>query len=920
MIRSAPELTANSPATLEFYDWTVPSNPTLVDTITFDTRVEDLIPQDDEIADEIGAVRVTQSSKKIIFGEFEFGATALAAGSHINSEADVPLDQVLGMFKPHGRWESYPFADTYNPAADITHMPAYKIVMKAADGRVLHVFEMHDGLPINSPSLRQSRANVPEAVVWDALRPHMHCAMELAWQSHIPTVSSRQKKYFPGIDPRTNRPSQFKAGYNVNAPYPLASGRFQMNGTGNWYLASKWPLASFNGYTQPPGWPGANADPEAWSDPYGPQNPEVYDRTWRLHGWGYEPGAGGTHDKMTGPGGPRFDRCVIPTQIALYMSDLNGTRLKGNVPLRTAVNEYGLNFFNLSYHYISDVQTGATQPDVNGFRGLTSFGQTYYGYGMDYAPGGLQNNIALRAIPNGGDFPEPDRDGHYTWNGDEINSLHNYSCPGWMTYLLNSPMHIHAQKLRYHASSMCQLGLHEPWTAPRHDAFLCRDYAWRLLQQVMSWKLAAKHVLSLDREGIEQRLQIELEAIYDHIYHPAIIEKRNDIVYAGFRNMGMRGDEGGDSQNHGVKIWHDSKVYYMSGVLQLMKQTGCWAAMKAKSERCSQMMDFMIECLDKFCLDYLYYTKGWNEYWMSPVTPNSVPLAVSEGWEAYAEAVPRNGLEDMIHNADGSLRTNQYGTLTPVGENATCLLRWQYVMMRKVYFSEYPHPHLDAVAEMVDGWVNEYDAYVKAAPNPGEQARRDIAVSTPSHGIFLAPSEVGPSPLPSDKPVSEVVVSETKPAENAPVDNTPTQQPHPLPVIKGSKWEVIGNEGDTRTVDNGTWVAYGAGDCWYEKALSGTFTANNALFGDPAYGVFKQVAKLVKEPEAVQEPVAVVVPEAVPTPEPVEAPVVTPEPVVVPEVVPVVVEEPEPVVDALEAALIAAATAYLVARGFKVSK
>ena len=57
------------------------------------------------------------------------------------------------------------------------------------------------------------------------------------------------------------------------------------------------------------------------------------------------------------------------------------------------------------------------------------------------------------------------------------------------------------------------------------------------------------------------------------------------------------------------------------------------------------------------------------------------------------------------------------------------------------------------------------------------------------------------------------------------------------------RWLRLGFENDTVTVGPNTLVRYGHGNRWTERVLTGTFRADNNLFGDPAPGVRKEIER-----------------------------------------------------------------------------
>lgn len=57
--------------------------------------------------------------------------------------------------------------------------------------------------------------------------------------------------------------------------------------------------------------------------------------------------------------------------------------------------------------------------------------------------------------------------------------------------------------------------------------------------------------------------------------------------------------------------------------------------------------------------------------------------------------------------------------------------------------------------------------------------------------------------------------------------------------VETATWQTCATEGQTCSASNGSVVRYGAGDRFYYRNVSGSFTCGTALFGDPFYGMSK---------------------------------------------------------------------------------
>jgi len=65
------------------------------------------------------------------------------------------------------------------------------------------------------------------------------------------------------------------------------------------------------------------------------------------------------------------------------------------------------------------------------------------------------------------------------------------------------------------------------------------------------------------------------------------------------------------------------------------------------------------------------------------------------------------------------------------------------------------------------------------------------------------------------------------------------------PYAAAGTWTKLGNEHETVTVPPNTTVRYGADGVYVIRVMSGTFVADNTTFGDPIFGVFKEIDEFI---------------------------------------------------------------------------
>lgn len=743
-----------APASFELFDWTNSATPTLVGSIKFDVTGTPMTFEDTEIADEMGIVQVRESSTSIVWnhsaGGFEFGGIVLQSRAENNLVVTTePRYEVLIGCKPHGRWASYPAMDTYNQATDITFPPAFKGVLKNAQGQILHTFEMRDGKPINDPSLSQDRAKAN-----DPLRPHFNCGMLLPWQSARSAPSSRAKKFFNGMSADALRPSQAKKTYSVNGAMPMltygAGGRNQNNGMNHWYYAPDWSL----GWNSGPN--GTIADTNLDIHCFNPNNIWTGEGAHRhlMHaaGWRYEPGATGTHDWFVGPGGMRFDRSVVPTVMAIYATDPNWKRPKDDRPIRDFVDDWGLCYFNHAGHWLRDVKKFAYLPNnetIPGDANRWSFAKAYYGQRDDYVPGGRAKHINMVAISNG-DYDDPpaglhpsrfyDKTGRRVWNGWIIDDQHSYQAPGWWAMMFRSPMFAVAAKAHYMIEFMSALGA-AGVTGIGWGTALSRVHFWRWLHMGQMWKLASTQPnIGMPRDLLQARFIAEVEHFHDDVVAGTQNSRTTNMFAASFYNLGCGAHEQFDGAgNKRIMTGGGPMAFYGAHVLAMMKQNGSWAMLYNANAKCKAALDWIIARLDQWSVDFILDTDGRAEWGgeteLAPWMPVNTPYGVNDlpkSWAVWAQRYPKaaapNDKWSWIRHPDGVL----------VERYTTQHLRAQWVKMRKDYFPEFPNPRLDAAIAKYQGYYDEWAAEVAKRAVGGDRTNADWTYRTPPLA-FLAP-------------------------------------------------------------------------------------------------------------------------------------------------------------------------------------
>jgi len=613
-------------------------------------------------------------------------------------------------------FEIYHTVDPTKPT-DVTHPPPFKAIIRGVNNQVLGTIQQRDGLPVNSPKLQQRRQP------FEGMRPLSTCAMMWPWRSARPKMNSKAYQFSPKpvADSIRTQSAQQPSSFNGAVPMVNYYGG-NVNTQNHYHAAPKWPL----------GWESGAANDA--QDPH--LDDIVFDcRTYytsstgpnkllaRAIGWAYEPGSISGHDWYTGPGGPRIDRMCMASPIAQYLWNPKGIRKKDGSTYEENVDAWALAYFNHSCHYVRNVKTFETLPVDEVMAGKWSYSRAYYGGTDNYVTGGLTRHISQWAIAKQSGYLKKDRLGRPVWNGWALDQLHAYGMSvGWIPMLFNSPMFIVAHKHRFIATWMAQLlGVNPKLTA----GFMERNGAWRWLSFAMAWTLGTKHPLGISQAVVEDRWRIDIENIHKTYVVPATDPTHPDYnkpEVASLRGLGMMsnstpgvrdaadymppvedtGEDGEPVLNpatgkvHAYSINSNGLTWYMAHVFLLMKTSGSFERMYNLNQKCKETLDFMIQCLDKFSIEFMLDAQGRCEggypYLSRPVPTTEPAVFPPTSWLEWGrDHFPRKGLEDWSHNEAGDLIKER-----DIGQHN----RAMWVMIRKHWLTQNPHPRLDAaVAE-----------------------------------------------------------------------------------------------------------------------------------------------------------------------------------------------------------------------------
>jgi len=711
---AAPALDANAPHIFEVWNFTDPANPFMSGSTIIDSRDDDWVYEDAAMALVNGDCAVYQSTTGVLHGngndKVEFGFTLLASHQGNTEAGNLPLYEVIGAAAVrHPTWTSYPGSDTYDQSTHNTFPAPFKVIMKNAAGVPLYTFQMQDGLPINGqPYVLGSDTSTP-------VRPYWNTGMQLTWENTPQVMSPILSTMYAGMVDGAKRPSRAKSHYTVNGVEPMLTGGYQgnsKNGLHTLWAQTQWPRAYKDRPSFSPGdpWLSGNFYQNDGSADSGP---------WR-DGWDYEPGSFSGHNWYTGPGGPRFDRAPIPSILALWGSDPNGSRLAGNVPWKSMARASIKAYHNHSNHWCKNPNTLQLAADNDELFRDWGFTRTYYDSRPSFGPKKIS---LLGDMRDGDNDSHRDKNGRFVWSGWSRDGLHSYGNAGWGAIFTNSVRSAIASKW----DALYQLagggGLN------RGD-YMVRSQAWYWLCFTIAWKLASSHRLGISRAKIEEMFVNHMSGIYRDIYVPAFIDNNQDDFYKGMRNLGVPVAHTDDGQ--GSFIQGGGLGFYMAGVLALMKQTGIWSVMYAKGGQCKAVMDMQIQGMDKQCCGKILKTGCYIAYenW-------GTSLGVPNDWTDYGNRHEQKvGQTGMFHNADGSLTNDREVNFHP---------RAMYPYIRRDYFPEFVNPDIQAACAVLDYEYGAIADYVAAAGDPATQRDRDHIFGYPGVAQIKPPLVLGPA-------------------------------------------------------------------------------------------------------------------------------------------------------------------------------
>jgi hypothetical protein len=638
--------------TIALDDWSTGA-AVQVGTLTLNVDNGIITPQDSTLAAHYsGGIQTWRSASSIVHGpageQFEFGAMMFTVTNGAFDNTD--LYQVLVGCKPYGRWATYPYMDTFNASTDIIHPAPFKVRIYDGASTLVKTIEMSDGLPINDPSLSQTRSslsvnNANYLTTADnvdpgtPLRPFFNCANLLPWQNKSPKKLAAARQKFTQFDLSSYRQSEAKYDLASNAGcVQLGNGAASissLNTFNHWHYANKWP--------KPPG------PTNGWSssDPY---IPPVRDATFgfgakrRLaiaSGWGYEPGSYSTHAWLLGVGGVSFDRWQLPIVAAYYLSDPSWVKPTDSSTILEHVNDYGFAYFNHSCFYLKNVKTFETIITTKTEAYSHSYTNEYYGSpGTFYNGGNASTHVDIRGYRSQANANYYDKlgpsGGRRWWNGWNMDNQHSHQQPGLWSYAFGSPIHFVASHQMANATQLGQTIDTNPaskWallngnslpSSPNvpdgfaftnglrgyeFDGMLYRTTAYRLSKLMWMWLNSNAHSsksFGIPKADVEEQLTDEFAAmklVIDDINAKAVTSPWHRAIVNMGAGIGYTNNPSIPTNYHVFSV-QSSISLYVAQILIILKQNGAWDQWSANISNASTVLEWLFQRMCRYTIDW----------------------------------------------------------------------------------------------------------------------------------------------------------------------------------------------------------------------------------------------------------------------------------------------------------------------------
>lgn len=495
-----------------------------------------------------------------------------------------------------------PYAPFGDPSGKNSYMVPHKWLIYDNAGTLLGRIEQPNGQPLNTTNTPVSwggsldgRAN---PIVTSANRwyPKGTVRSSIIWRSHAEPPAYSQADIWANV-PTYDMPVPFgsEGGASVNGGDMRTGTGEQLNGFANCRKMS-WEQTTYNEIitagqnTQSPwkfGYDENGMAPNA--------NVWLKDDPWNQMG----------RSPITGPGGVRCDRQIIPEPVARYAREVTSTRPHDGRGWKQIAYAYLNGYAADPYHCW---ENGSIAPLFKGdARRNITLRNHYYGGGEQSTPpeqayyiqGGRSYEVASSYNPLRVNVPAKGAAADKPYFGtNQIDAAHAHQFPHWGSMMWQSPLfamlgHKFFDQTRLYGNEIINNRLGDA------SQFGSRDAAWRFMHAALAWKTASANSHRLySRAEIMDFVVFDFETFYDTYYdsEPGFLKPPSNIsgggnnaVFAAAKDFGpcMWNDELGIYQ-------HDFFIGYWLSALQAGHFLGFNAAIRAASPKAAAILNWLI--------------------------------------------------------------------------------------------------------------------------------------------------------------------------------------------------------------------------------------------------------------------------------------------------------------------------------------
>ncbi len=497
-----------------------------------------------------------------------------------------------------------PFGD---PQGKDSYMVPHKWKIYDKAGTLLARIEQPNGQPLNSAGMKavwEGQYDGRGIAIITQDNPHFNFGTtrsSVVWRSHDPEAYSQQQIYntVPVFDIRV--PFACHTSFSVNGgDMRLFGSTGQQNGFANWRVMSYEPttyqgiqnlLASSkspwrNLYTD-----GASSTP----------NGGIFLKYTPFNQQGRCP--------LTGPGGVRDDRQIMPEPIAHYARDVNSLRAMDDLSIKRITIDYLTGYASDPYHGVEKGRCVPVYKD-NARRNVT-LRRHYYGFGESAIPDNqawyAQSGRTYEWVSSTGPLRVKSPMYGLTTNRpvfgtNNIDAAHSHQFPHWGSMMFKTPeFAILGHKFTDQARLYDNRILNSQWGP---DNFSNREMAWKFAHAALAWKTASNNSPRLySRAEIMDWVVFDFEAFYDTYYAstPGFLNPPTNIftggqfdpkkaIYAAAARFGLAAVGDGDVYTH------DFQVGYWLSALHTAERLGFNDALRASSPKVKAVLDWLLAC------------------------------------------------------------------------------------------------------------------------------------------------------------------------------------------------------------------------------------------------------------------------------------------------------------------------------------